>query len=34
MKMWLLGDVSGKMDNIIIKYEDKGLVHYDGKGVR
>ena len=31
MKMWLLGDVSGHVDSIIIRYKDKGLVCYNGK---
>ena len=33
MKMWLLGDVSGHVDSIIIRYKDRDLVCYNGKGL-
>ena len=33
VKMWLLGDVSGHVDSIIIRYKDRGLVCYNGKGL-
>ena len=33
-KMWLFEDVSGHMNSVIITYEGKSLVRYNGKGVR
>ena len=33
MKMWLLGDISGHVDSTIIRYKDRGLVCYNGKGL-